>query len=202
LSARAQAKSRALQDGEIRRLGETRPRRVDARIVAATNRSLSDEVTSGRFRADLRFRLDVIRIDVPPLRSRPEDITELARHFWRLAADRVGSGAVLGADALGALARYDWPGNVRELQNVLASIAVGAPRRGTLGPSALPAALRDTATTASPWTRRAGDSKWVRARGAGPGGRMPQPRGSGPRHQPPGAGEADRSARVDGGAAL
>ena len=148
LSARAQAKLlRALQDGEIRRLGETRARRVDARIVAATNRSLSDEVTSGRFRADLRFRLDVIRIDVPPLRSRPEDITELARHFWRLAADRVGSGAVLGADALGALARYDWPGNVRELQNVLASIAVGAPRRGTIGISAMPVALRDTATT-------------------------------------------------------
>jgi DNA-binding NtrC family response regulator len=146
LSARAQAKLlRALQDGEIRRLGETRPRRVDARIVAATNRSLSEEVTSGRFRADLRFRLDVIRIEVPPLRSRPEDITELARHFWRLAAERVGSRAVLGADALGALARYDWPGNVRELQNVLAAVAVGAQRRGTVGMTALPPTLRETA---------------------------------------------------------
>ena len=174
LSARAQAKLlRALQDGEIRRLGETRARRVDARIVAATNRSLSDEVTSGRFRADLRFRLDVIRIDVPPLRSRPEDITELARHFWRLAADRVGSGAVLGADALGALARYDWPGNVRELQNVLASIAVGAPRRGTIGLSAMPAALRDTATTGFTLdeARRRFEMGFVRAALARAGGR-------------------------------
>ena len=174
LSARAQAKLlRALQDGEIRRLGETRPRRVDARIVAATNRSLSDDVTSGRFRADLRFRLDVIRIDVPPLRSRPEDITELARHFWRLAADRVGSGAVLGADALGALARYGWPGNVRELQNVLASVAVGAPRRGTIGLSALPAALRDTATTGFTLdeARRRFETGFVRAALARAGGR-------------------------------
>jgi len=173
LSARAQAKLlRALQDGEIRRLGETRQRRVDARIVAATNRSLSDEVTSGRFRADLRFRLDVIRIDVPPLRSRPEDITELARHFWRLAADRVGSCAVLGADALGALARHDWPGNVRELQNVLASVAVGAPRRGTIGLSALPVALRNTATSGFTLdeARRRFEAGFVRAALARAGG--------------------------------
>ena len=173
LSARAQAKLlRALQDGEIRRLGETRPRRVDARIVAATNRLLSDEVTSGRFRADLRFRLDVIRIEVPPLRSRPEDIAELARHFWRHAADRVGSQAMLGADALGALARYDWPGNVRELQNVLAAVAVGAPRRGTVGVSALPATLRNT--TASGFTldeaRRRFEAGYVRAALARAGG--------------------------------
>jgi DNA-binding NtrC family response regulator len=174
LSARAQAKLlRALQDGEIRRLGETRARRVDARIVAATNRSLSDEVTSGRFRADLRFRLDVIRIDVPPLRSRPEDITELARHFWHLAADRVGSSAVLGADALGALARYDWPGNVRELQNVLASVAVGAPRRGTIGLSALPVALRGTPPCGFTLdeARRRFETGFVRAALARAGGR-------------------------------
>jgi two-component system response regulator HydG len=173
LSARAQAKLlRALQDGEIRRLGETRPRRVDARIVAATNRSLTDEVSSGRFRADLRFRLDVIRIEVPPLRARPEDIGELAQHFWRHASDRVGSRAVLGADALGALARYDWPGNVRELQNVLAAMAVSAPRRGTLGVAALPPALRDR--PASGFTldeaRRRFEAGFVRAALAKAGG--------------------------------
>src|SRR5262249_6098837 len=173
LSARAQAKLlRALQDGEIRRLGETRPRRVDARIVAATNRSLADEVTSGRFRGDLRFGLDVTRIDAPPLRSRPEDITVLARHFWHEAAERVGSHAVLGADALGALARYEWPGNVRELQNVLAAVAVSAPRRGTVGMSALPIGLRDK--PASGFTldeaRRRFEAGFVRAALARAGG--------------------------------
>jgi DNA-binding NtrC family response regulator len=142
LSPRAQAKLlRAIQEGEIRRVGETRSRKVDARIVAATNRSLEAEAAAGRFRTDLRFRLDVIRIDVPPLRGRPEDIAELAFHFWREAAIRVGSRAVLGREALAALARYDWPGNVRELQNAMAAMAVAAPRRGTLGPAALPAGI-------------------------------------------------------------
>jgi two-component system response regulator HydG len=173
LSARAQAKLlRALQDGEIRRLGETRPRRVDARIVAATNRSLTEEVGSGRFRADLRFRLDVIRIDVPPLRARPEDIGELAQHFWRRACDRVGSHAVLGADALGALARHDWPGNVRELQNVLAALAVSAPRRGTVRRAALPAMLRDRPAVSFPLdeARRRFEAGFVRAALARAGG--------------------------------
>jgi transcriptional regulator with PAS, ATPase and Fis domain len=143
LSARAQAKLlRALQEGEIRRVGETRSRRVDVRVIAATNQSLAAGVAAGRFRADLRFRLDVLRIEVPALRVRPEDIGELARHFWVRAAERVGSRAVLGREALAALARYDWPGNVRELQNVLAAMAVGAPRQGTVRASALPAAIR------------------------------------------------------------
>jgi DNA-binding NtrC family response regulator len=143
LSARAQAKLlRALQEGEIRRIGETRPRRVDVRVIAAANRSLRTAVTAGSFRADLRFRLDVLRIEVPGLRARPEDIGELARHFWRRAAARVGSRAVLGADTLAAFARYDWPGNVRELQNALNALAVGAPARGIVRASALPAQIR------------------------------------------------------------
>jgi DNA-binding NtrC family response regulator len=142
LSPRAQAKLlRAIQEGEIRRVGETRSRKVDARIVAATNRSLEAEAAAGHFRTDLRFRLDVIRIDVPPLRGRPEDIAELAEHFWRQAAARVGSRAILGRETLAALARYGWPGNVRELQNAMAAMAVSAPRRGTLGVAALPAAI-------------------------------------------------------------
>ncbi len=143
LSARAQAKLlRALQEGEIRRIGETRLRRVDVRVVAAANRSLVAGVTAGAFRADLRFRLDVLRIEVPPLRARPEDIVHLARHFWARAAARVGSRAVLGPDALAAFARYDWPGNVRELQNALAALAAGAPARGIVRASALPAQIR------------------------------------------------------------
>ena len=93
LSPRAQAKVlRTLQEGEVRRVGENIPRRVDVRLVAATNRDLRQEVAAGRFRLDLMYRLDVIRITVPPLRDRREDIPLLAEHFWRAAAERVGSG--------------------------------------------------------------------------------------------------------------
>jgi DNA-binding NtrC family response regulator/tetratricopeptide (TPR) repeat protein len=139
LSGRAQAKLlRVLQEGEVRRVGENFPRRVDVRVVAATNRTLEEEVRAGRFRADLRFRLDVVKIHVPPLRDRASDVPLLAAHFWQDAADRVGSRATLTPEALAALARYDWPGNVRELQNVIAWIAVQSPRQGRIGPSALP----------------------------------------------------------------
>ena len=140
LSPRAQAKLlRVLQDGEVRRVGENVARRVDVRIVAATNRRLEAEAAAGRFRADLRFRLDVVRLEVPPLRDRPDDVPLLASRFWSEAIARVGSQATLSPDTLAALARYDWPGNVRELQNVLAWMAVHSPRRGRVGPAALPA---------------------------------------------------------------
>ena len=152
LSARAQAKLlRVLQDGEVRRVGENLSRRVDVRIVAATNRRLEQEAAAGRFRADLRFRLDVIRIEVPPLRDRASDVPMLVSRFWTEAAGRVGSRATLGPEAVAALARYEWPGNVRELQNVMAWIAVQSPQRGRIGPAALPshiahASLRDQTT--------------------------------------------------------
>jgi DNA-binding NtrC family response regulator len=142
LSARAQAKIlRVLQEGEIRRIGETFTRSFDARLIAATNRSLRSEVEAGRFRQDLLYRLDVIRITVPPLRERAEDIPLLAAGFWRQCASRVGSKAVLGQSALAALARYDWPGNVRELQNVLAALVVAVPPRGVVAAPALPSAV-------------------------------------------------------------
>ena len=150
LSARAQAKLlRVLQDGEVRRVGENLPRRVDTRIVAATNRRLGEEVAAGRFRADLRFRLDVIRIAVPPLRERATDVPALALHFWSEATARVGSVATLTPETLAALARYDWPGNVRELQNAVASLAVHAPRRGRMLPSMLPMHIASAATAVS-----------------------------------------------------
>ena len=142
LSARAQAKIlRVLQEGEVRRIGENFTRSFDARLVAATNRSLGAEAEAGRFRRDLLYRLDVIRINVPPLRDRVEDIPLLAARFWRQAADRIGSKAVLGHGALCALARYDWPGNVRELQNVLTALVVTVPPRGFARASDLPAAI-------------------------------------------------------------
>src|SRR5204862_912045 len=84
LTARAQAKLlRALQEGEVRRIGENMPRKVDARVVAATNRSLEEDVRAGRFRADLRFRLDVIRIPIPPLRERPDEVPWLVERLGR-----------------------------------------------------------------------------------------------------------------------
>ncbi|MBE3034128.1 MAG: sigma 54-interacting transcriptional regulator, partial [Actinobacteria bacterium] len=132
---------RVLQDGEVRRVGENVARRVDVRIVAATNRRLETETAAGRFRADLRFRLDVVRLDVPPLRERAADVPLLAGRFWSEAAARVGSQATLSPETLAALARYDWPGNVRELQNAIAWMAVHSPRRGRVGPSALPACV-------------------------------------------------------------
>ena len=146
LSVRAQAKLlRVLQDGEVRRVGENLPRRVDVRLIAATNRRLEHEVEAGRFRADLRFRLDVVRITVPALRDRVADIAVLAAKFWQDASARVGSRATLGPDALAALSRYGWPGNVRELQNAIAWIAVHAPRRGRVGASLLPARVAASA---------------------------------------------------------
>jgi transcriptional regulator with PAS, ATPase and Fis domain len=139
LSPRAQAKLlRVIQEGELRRIGENVSRRIDVRIVAATNRDLRREADAGRFRRDLLYRLDVIRITVPPLRDRREDLPALVDHFWTDATQRVGSQATLSTAARAALGTYDWPGNVRELQNVLASIAVRCPKRGVVPPTALP----------------------------------------------------------------
>jgi DNA-binding NtrC family response regulator len=139
LSARAQAKVlRTIQEGELRRLGENVSRRIDVRIVAATNRDLQQEADAGRFRRDLLYRLDVVRVTVPPLRDRREDIAVLTEHIWREAAARIGSRATLSASTVAALSSYHWPGNVRELQNVLAALAVRSAKRGVVLPSALP----------------------------------------------------------------
>jgi transcriptional regulator with PAS, ATPase and Fis domain len=131
LSARAQAKLlRALQEREIRRLGENAPRAVDVRIVAATNRPLSDVVSRGAFREDLMFRLAVVRVRMPTLRDRVEDVPQLGQAFWRQASLDTGKRAALGPDAVAALCRHHWPGNVRELQNVVSALMVAAPMRG------------------------------------------------------------------------
>ena len=148
LSGRAQAKLlRVLQQQEVRRVGESFSRKVDVRIVSALNRDMRAEAAAGRFRQDLLYRLDVIRIRVPPLRERPEDIPALARHFWTIAAARVGTRASLAHSTVTALSRYSWPGNVRELQNVIAALAVAAPAHGQVRPSLLPQAVSGTATS-------------------------------------------------------
>jgi DNA-binding NtrC family response regulator len=146
LSPRAQAKLlRVLQEGEVRRVGETAARRADVRIIAASNVALAPAVEARLFRADLLFRLDVLRVAVPPLRERPEDIPLLCAHFWREAASRTGTTAHLSAEVIGALTRWPWPGNVRELQNVIAALAVSAPARGRVEASALPAHMHGAA---------------------------------------------------------
>jgi DNA-binding NtrC family response regulator len=177
LGARVQAKLlRALQEGEVRRLGESSVRRVDVRVVAATNRPLAGEVEAGRFRKDLWYRLDVIRVLLPPLRSRLEDLPLLAAHIWRSLTGRTGSKALLSPAAIAALSLYDWPGNVRELQNVLASLLVASPASGLIGPSALPlhivraAAIERSATLEA--ARRQFDERYVRAALARAGGRI------------------------------
>jgi transcriptional regulator with GAF, ATPase, and Fis domain len=167
LSARAQAKVlRVIQEGELRRVGENLPRRVDVRLVSATNRDLRAEAAAGRFRLDLLYRLDVIRITVPPLRDRRDDIPVLAEHIWREASARLGSQATLGAPVVHALTRYDWPGNVRELQNVLASLVVRVGRRGVVPVAALPSmfAGRPAADACRlEQARQAFDANFVRA---------------------------------------
>lgn len=118
---------RVLQEGEYERIGDERTRRVDVRVVAATNRDLRQEVERGRFRSDLYYRLNVFPIDVPPLRERKEDIGVLAAHFLREAGVRVGAEeSSLTAANVRALEAYHWPGNARELRNVIERAVITA----------------------------------------------------------------------------
>jgi DNA-binding NtrC family response regulator len=111
---------RFLQTGEVRAIGARHATHVDVRLVAATNRCLEDEVSDGRFREDLYYRLAVIPIHVPPLRERLEDIPLLVDHFLRKLSNRYGRpGLELEDSALDMLITHDWPGNVRELENVV-----------------------------------------------------------------------------------
>jgi transcriptional regulator with PAS, ATPase and Fis domain len=115
---------RALEAGEIYRIGESRPRKVEFRLISATNRDLRSEVAAGRFRMDLFYRVAVTTLSIPPLRERPEDIAPLAESFLRASAEERGGPRRLSPAALAALTAYAWPGNVRELRNVIASIGL------------------------------------------------------------------------------
>jgi transcriptional regulator with GAF, ATPase, and Fis domain len=129
LSLAIQAKLlRAIQEGEVQRLGGTRVRFVDVRIVAASNRDLLAEVRAGRFREDLYYRLHVVPIHLPPLRERREDIPLLVDHFARRESARLGRPIRdVPAETLSELQRYDWPGNVRELRNLIERAIVMSP---------------------------------------------------------------------------
>ena len=111
---------RALQEGEVRRVGDNASRSVDVRLVAATARDLESDVAEGKFRADLYYRVNVVRIHLPALRERSEDIPELVRHFVDRFNRRLGLHVTgVSAAAMRALVEYPWPGNVRELENVV-----------------------------------------------------------------------------------
>jgi two-component system response regulator AtoC len=133
---------RVLQEGEIRRVGDSAPRKVDVRVVSATSRDLSADVAAGRFREDLYFRLNVFCLQLPPLRERVEDIPLLAEHFLR----RYGSGNEsqplrIEPDAIRSLMAHRWPGNIRELENIVERACILC-EDGRITSSCLPQAVR------------------------------------------------------------
>jgi two-component system nitrogen regulation response regulator NtrX len=129
MSLKTQAKVlRVLQEQVMEPVGGSTRIRVDARVLAATNKDLPQEIRAGRFREDLYFRLNVVPISVPPLRARADDIPRLADHFMRAFAAEYGRRAkTFEPEAMAALQRYDWPGNVRELRNVVERLMIMVP---------------------------------------------------------------------------
>ena len=134
---------RALQEGEIRPLGASHEKKVDVRIVAATNRNLEKEVAEGRFREDLYYRLNVFPIRVPPLRERREDIPVLAEHFLKRYSAELGKPAAgFSQQSMELLAAYDFPGNVRELQNEVQRLVIQIEGDGFVTPELLSQRIR------------------------------------------------------------
>jgi transcriptional regulator with GAF, ATPase, and Fis domain len=126
---------RFLQEGEVRPLGEARPIKVDVRVIAATNRDLEADVQSGLFRADLFWRLNKLRLRVPPLHERREDIPILIEHFLHRHQQEAGKqGLLLSDEAMALMFDYHWPGNVREMENVLYRLVAFAADGDAIGP--------------------------------------------------------------------
>ena len=161
---------RVLAEGEFYRVGGQTPVRVDVRVIAATHQDLEARVQQGLFREDLLHRLNVIRIEVPPLRSRREDIPELLIHYLNEAATELGvESKILTAEASAALTQFEWPGNVRQLVNTCRRLTVSAPGReiksedipADLGGAPTPSKLQDE------WTRQL--TSWAEKRLTGGG---------------------------------
>lgn len=137
---------RVLQDGEVLRVGATQPKSINARIVAATNRPLREEIAAGRFREDLFFRLNVIPIQLTPLRQRTEDILPLARHFLQRYAADAGRRLSLAPESEALLQTHNWRGNVRELENAIErAVVLTRAGHGIIDEDALPREIRDAA---------------------------------------------------------
>lgn len=132
---------RTLEEQEVRRVGSNQVTKVDVRVIAATNRNLSDLVEEHKFRRDLYYRLRVIEIELPPLRERAEDIPLLVEHFLKIFGRERGQTFSISPRALSTLLGYSWPGNVRELENALES-AVALNRSGVVTPEDLPPKVR------------------------------------------------------------
>ncbi|HEY2850307.1 MAG TPA: sigma-54 dependent transcriptional regulator, partial [Gemmatimonadaceae bacterium] len=126
MSLAAQAKVlRVLQDGDVTRIGGAKPRKVDVRVIAATNKKLDQEISEGRFREDLYYRLNVVPIHVPPLRERREDIPLLVEHFLLQFARNDGvAPRSMDPAAIERLTAFEWPGNVRELRNTIERLLI------------------------------------------------------------------------------
>ena len=139
---------RVIQEKEVRRVGGLSSIKVDARIVAATNTDLKQEVRTGKFREDLYYRLNVISIELPPLRDRKEDIPMLADHFITYFCKQNGRVKYpLTQDALKLILEWNWPGNVRELENAIERAVVLAPEGGPISPDLLPSELLQSGRT-------------------------------------------------------
>ena len=178
---------RVLQSGEFERLGSSETRRVEVRVLAATNADLRQAIRAGRFREDLFFRLNVIELAVPPLRERKEDILPLADTFLRsFSAGSGGGPRTLSAEARAALVEFAWPGNVRELMNriqratlIASGSVLGADDLGLAPGASLPAP--------DAGGRRTAGAERLRDRAHAAGRRRQRVAGRGPpRRQPPG----------------
>jgi len=141
---------RVLQERELLRVGGTEPVNVDFRLIASTNKRLTEEVAAGRFREDLYYRLNVVSVHLPPLRQRKDDIPPMVKHFLQLYGEQENRPApLLEPRALALLMDYDWPGNVRELENAVQRAVVLSPS-GRIGPEQLPPMVQErTRTTRS-----------------------------------------------------
>jgi transcriptional regulator with GAF, ATPase, and Fis domain len=147
---------RVLQERELERVGGNRTVKVNIRVIAATHRDLEAMVRAGAFRQDLFFRLNVVPLEIPPLRARASDLPALSRHFLMYFSRQLGKRLDLSEGALECLARYDWPGNVRELRNIVERAAVLADPISVLEPedfsfdmATLPAAPSRTTSSGS-----------------------------------------------------
>ena len=190
---------RFLEQGEIMPVGETRPQAVDVRVLAATNADLEQRVSEGKFREDLYYRLSVIRIHVPPLRERREEIPHLSTFFLRDACERLGKPDVhLSSATLDLFARYWWPGNVRQLRNEIQRAVAMSPPGGTIEPEHLSADL--TAPGAGSSGRQTGRRRRRRANQARQSGRRRRADRAGPDHGDAGQhrGNISETARVLG----
>ncbi|MBI3872310.1 MAG: sigma 54-interacting transcriptional regulator [candidate division Zixibacteria bacterium] len=135
---------RLLESKEVVRLGDTRPRPVDVRVISATNRDLSDQMEHGGFRRDLYYRLTPVVFTLPPLRERREDIPLLVDHFLDLVAEQTGRRATLAPEVTAALCTYQWPGNVRELDNEIRKLVLLSQPDSVVGPDRLSKKIRET----------------------------------------------------------